>query len=157
MRATAAGASGTGRVAARRVLRLAVIGLVLAASASCDRGGAFVVDNQLDQEVVVRVSGLMAQPSPAPVRYEPRQDALLVPAHSRLAVAVLQFADPFSIRKVEVLTGDCRSIGVFDEATGVAFARDGSVILIQPGPAARLVDEYPESGTPAQPTDRCPE
>jgi hypothetical protein len=136
--------------------RLALVVLLAAVCASCvDRGGAYVVDNQSDQQIVARVSGLLWHASPAPAHYEPRRDTFVVPPHMRLAVALVGFVDPFSLQRIEFLSSDCQIVGDFDEAKGVAFARDGSVIAVGPGPSARLVKDFPETATLAQRTDQC--
>jgi hypothetical protein len=137
-------------------LRLVAVVLLTLVCASCvDRGGAYVVDNHSDQQIVARVTGVVWHGSPAPAHYEPRRDTFALPPHTRLAVAVVQFTDPFMVQRIEILNSACQIVGDFDQADGMSFARDGSVIAVGPGPYARLVNDFPETATLAQRTDQC--
>ena len=70
--------------------------LLAVVCASCDdRGSAYVVDNHSDQQIVARVFGVVWHESPAPGHYQPQRDTFAVPPHTRLAVAIEKFTDPF--------------------------------------------------------------
>jgi hypothetical protein len=133
-------------------MTLAALTLLVGA---CDEGGAFIAENKTDQELVARVTGTEEQLGASMLAFEPRQDLFVLPAKSRLAIAVLRFHDPFSVQKIEILTPDCVAVATFDESSGIAFARDGQVITIDPGPTANLRHEFPKTGTLAAGTERC--
>jgi hypothetical protein len=137
---------------AARVLALAAFAAVVA---GCDHGGAFIAENNVDQELIARVTGTEQSNSLSTLSFRPRQDVLVLPALSRVAIAVLHFADPFHIDKIEILALDCAPVAIFAQAEGVAFGRDGQVIVIDPGPAAKLRHEFPSTGNLAKTTDRC--
>ena len=54
-----------------------------------------------------------------------------------------------------MLKSDCQIVGDFDQAHGVSFARDGSMIAVRPGLSASVVDDHPETATLARRTDQC--
>ena len=135
-----------------RLIAVAIFAMVVSA---CDHGGAFIAENKTDQELIARVTGMEQVAGSSTLSFEPRQDVLLLPAQSRLAIAILEFHDPFDIHKIEILTADCAPVGVFAESGDVAFARDGQVIIIDPGPTASLRNEFPATGTLASATERC--
>jgi hypothetical protein len=138
------------------LVQLVLAGLLALFSASCrDVGGVFVVDNRSNQNLVVRVSGTMQDPAASKIAYVARHDVLSVPAHARLAVAVLPFAPQFMIEKVEILTGGCAVLASFAVGAATSFARDGNVIAVEGDLSARLVREFPEDGARAAPVDRC--
>jgi hypothetical protein len=131
-------------------------GVIALAGASCvDRGGAFIVENKSEADLVVRVTGTMRSVTSSNVSYQPRRDELSVPPHARFAVAVVSFADAYDVQKIEVLTAECAILATFDHSSDVAFPQDGQVIVVQPDLSAQLVREFPETGTLAQPSDRC--
>ena len=136
-------------------IRSAALAALCAMTGACDHGGAYVVDNRTDQDLIARVSGSQQVAGSSRLTSHPRQDVLLVPARSSLAVEILGFTDPFSVQRIEILSSDCALVGDFDQAAGMAFASDGQVIVVEAGPTATLRKEFPESGTLATPTDRC--
>ena len=134
--------------AAARVLTLAAFALICGA---CDHGGAFIVENKTDQELIARVTGTEEQRPSSVLTFHPRQDLFVLPAGSRLAVALLHFKDPFNIDTVEILTSDCVLVASFDEW------HLGSLMTVNPGPTATRRREFPESGSLATATERCRE
>ena len=136
-----------------RVVTLAAVALLLGA---CDNGGAYMVENKTDQELIARVSGREQERDASVLTFHPRQDVFALPAGSRLSVANQHFKDAFEIAKIEILTSDCVPVAVFDEGAGVAFGRDGTVITVDPGPTAHLGGGAPVEGTLASTADRCP-
>jgi len=139
-----------------RFLRISAALALAAVVAGCDHGGAFVVDNRTDQEFIVRVSGPEFVSGSSVVVSRKREDVLILPAHSRLAVAVLGFHDQFNPQTIEVLGSDCAGVATFSVLDTPALGVDGQVIAIDNGPSAALRKEFPEGGTMAQTTDRCP-
>jgi hypothetical protein len=137
-------------------VQLVLAGILALCSASCrDVGGVFVVDNWSTENLVVRVTGTMQDPAASKITYVTRHDVLAVPAHARLAVAVLPFAPRFMIEKVEILTEGCAVLAAFAEGAATSFARDGNVVAVQGDLSARLVHEFPEDGVHAAPAGRC--
>ena len=130
-------------------------GIVAFVSASCDVGGVFVVDNRSNENLVVSVTGTMQDPAASTVTYVTRHDVLAVPAHARLAVAVLPFTPVFMIVKVEILTEGCTALATFAEGARTSFARDGNVIVVEGNLSAQLVHEFPRDGALAAPSNRC--
>jgi hypothetical protein len=135
--------------------RLIILATFAVMVGACDHGGAFIAENKTDQELIARVTGSEQVPASSSIRHRPRQDLLALPANSRLAIEVLGFKDPFNVQKIEILTTDCVAIATFAQASGVAFARDGQVIIIDPGPTANLRREFPQTGTLAAKIERC--
>jgi len=147
---TATESNGMSTVA--RTVALAAVALLLGA---CDTGGAFMVENKTDQELIARVTGSEQERDASVLAFQPRQDVFALPARSRLSVANQHFKDAFEISKIEILTSDCMPVAVFDEGAGVSFARDGTVITVDPGLAAHLGGGAPVEGTLASTVDRC--
>ena len=140
----------------RNLVQLVLAGVLAFVSVSCrDVGGVFVVDNRSNQNLVVRLSGTMQDPGASKIAYVTRHDVLSVPAHARLAVAVLPFAPQFRIEKVEILTDACAVLASFAEGAATSFARDGNVVVVEGDLSARLVHEFPEDGLRAAPADQC--
>jgi hypothetical protein len=139
----------------RKRAHLVLAGIVAFGSASCDVGGVLVVDNRSNESLVVSVTGRAQDPAASMVTYVTRQDDVAVPAHARLAVAVLPFAPLFMIEKVEVRTEGCIVLATLAEGAGISFARDGNVIVVEGDLSAELVHEFPRDGALAAPTDRC--
>lgn len=137
---------------AARIAALAAFALLVSA---CDHGGAFVVDNRTDQELVARVTGSMSVESSSGLSFTPRQDQFTIPPGSALAVAVVGFADDYGVGFIDILTSDCKVVATFGKAPGPYFSSDGQVIEVDPGPTAHLRKEFPETGTLAATTDRC--
>jgi hypothetical protein len=146
----------SGSMGSTRFLRISAALALTAIVVGCDHGGAFVVDNRTDQEFVVRVSGPEFMSGSSSVVFRKREDVLLLPAHARLAVAVLGFHDPFNPQTIEVLSSDCADVATFSVLGAPALGVDGQVIVIDTGPSAALRRDFPEGGTMAQTTDRCP-
>jgi hypothetical protein len=136
----------------RRVLVSATLALLLT---SCDHGGVLILDNRSDADLVVQVSGTIRDASSSTIRFQPRQDVVSVPAHERLAIAVLPFTDPFDIHKVDVLTPDCVIVASFDTSSGTNFASEGYVIVVERDRSAHIQRDFPETGALAPPIDRC--
>lgn len=136
-------------------MQLVLAGILAFVSASCDVGGVFVVDNRSNESLVVRVAGTMQNPATSKVTYVTRHAVLAVPAHARLAVAVLPFAPRFMLEKVELLTAACAVLATFAEGVATSFARDGNVIVVEGNLSAELIHEFPKDGALAAPTDRC--
>ena len=135
--------------------QLVLAGVVAFLFGSCDVGGVFVVDNRSNESLVVRVTGRTQDPSASTVQYLNRLDVLAVPAHARLAVAVLPFAPLFAIEKVEILTEGCVVLATFAEGAGTSFSRDGNVIRVNADRSTELLHEFPAKATLAASAGRC--
>jgi len=127
---------------------LAAIALALSLVGCEDRGGSFVADNRSDVTILVRIKSTLSAGSGLELAYE----VVEVPASSRLVIAYQGFADVKQVNAIEVLLETCESLGSF-----FGFSRDGRVIVVEDGPAATLVREWPQETEPkAAVVDKCP-
>jgi len=126
----------------------AAIALGLGLVGCVDRGGSFVVDNRSDVTVLARIKITVRSETGSEIVYE----VVEVPASSRTVIAYQGFADVEEINRIELLLETCESLGTF-----FGFSRDGRVIVIEDGPTATLVREWPQETEPrAAVVDKCP-
>jgi hypothetical protein len=138
-----------------RVLRVVALAAAILSVGACDVRKPFVAENKTDQELIARVTGTERIRGSSAVGVDRRQDIVVVPAQSRVAIEERSFTDPFTVDKIEILASNCRPLAIFDEAAGVVFSRDGDLVVIEPGRAPTLRQEFPDNGGLAMKTDRC--
>jgi hypothetical protein len=121
--------------------------------AACDHGAAMLVENQTDQDYVVRVIGNTfvtgATPS-EPATWVDGEVVAIAPANSKRVVYMIPFHGGLEPRQVEILRPDCTPIYSerFDELLGSYFVIDDDAKV-------SIRKEFPQNGEPAQSTDAC--
>jgi len=115
--------------------------------AACDHGAAMLVENQTDQEYVVRVGGNRFTDA---AEWVPGEVVTVAPANSKHVVYMIPFRGGLEPRQLDILRPDCTPIysKPFDELTG-------TYIVIDDNAAVSIRKEFPQNGDPAPPTDRC--
>ncbi|SRR6266545_6495141 len=139
------GGSDHGR---HRCAWLALVAIAAALLAGCDTGHSIVVDNKASEEVLARLSGTVwigaSGESDRPISY-----VVVVPAKTRLVLAMVPFAGGEQIRVVEFLTTDCAPIGTFPDSY------KGALFVVTDGLRVEQREEFPTGRATAQRTDAC--
>jgi hypothetical protein len=140
---------------------MASLGALLAVVSVCigcsDHGGAYIVENKTDQEILARVTGRVDVSDSSGTGFGEQLDVFSIEPNSRLAVAIVGFASRYSLQTIDIVSPDCALIAEFGNSPEMSWARDGSVIVVEPGPTATLRDEHPIDGTMAERVERCTE
>lgn len=123
-----------------------VLGLSLLVVA-CDHGGVLLAENQTDHELLARASGTIYLGSGGD---EPHEIVAVLAPNSKLVVAELPFAGGFKVQRVDILAADCSLIDSLE-----LYGDTGTYVVIDDDLHVDLRREYPESGSPAETTDRC--
>lgn len=129
----------------RHVVIVLAVGLLVAA---CDHGAMLVGDNRTDQELLARAVGHVWNGGSS--GYQPTEIVAVLPPNKRLVIVELPFTGGFEVQRVDILAPDCMQI-----ATLPVYGSEGTVVEIGDDLRVRLRDEYPQSGDPAETTDRC--
>ena len=127
-------------------LYLVACGLLTACDG--DHGAMLVGDNQTDGDLLARAQGNIW--NSAASHYDPAEIIAVLPANKRLVIAELPFAGGFEVQRVDILAPDCTQIGAI-----AVYGDQGTVVEIRDDLTVRLRKEFPQSGEPAQTTDRC--
>jgi hypothetical protein len=131
-----------------RVAALCLVACGLLTACDGDHGAMLVGDNQTDQELLARAHGNVWDNDSS--HYDPTDIIVVLPANKRLVIAELPFAGGFEVQRVDILAPDCSQIGSL-----AVYGDQGTVVEIRDDLTVRLRDESPQSGEPAQTTDRC--
>ncbi len=115
--------------------------------AACDHGAMLVADNRTDRELLARAVGTLYDSATG---YRPSEIVAVVPPNKRLVIVELPFRGGFDVQRVDILAPDCTQLGTLP-----VYGDQGTVVEIRDDLSVRLRDEYPQSGDPAETTDRC--
>ncbi len=129
---------------------LAIIAVV---AAGCDHGAAMLVENQTDQDYIVRVGGntFVSGPTPSePATWVDGEVVTIAPANSKRVVYMIPFRGGLEPRQLDILRPDCTPIYSerFDELAG-------SYIVIDDNAKVSIRKEFPQDGEQAPATDSC--
>src|SRR5262245_15302338 len=98
----------------RRASAIVIASLVvIAAAAACDHGAAMLVENQTDQDYVVRVSGgtFVGGATPSdPAHWVDGEVVTIAPANSKHVVYVIPFRGGLEPSRLDILRPDCTPI-----------------------------------------------
>jgi hypothetical protein len=124
-------------------IALSLVALVVAA---CDHGAAMLVENQTDQDYVVRVVGNTFTNS----QWVDGEVVTIAPANSKHVVYVIPFRGGLEPRHLDILRPDCSPI--YSESF---IDTNGTYIVIDDNAQVSIRKEFPQNGDPAQATDTC--
>ena len=137
--------------------RRAAAALALAVGAivaiGCDHGAAMLVENQTDQDYVVRVVGNTFVSGPTPTQAGTWVDGEVVtiaPANSKHVVYEIPFRGGLEPRRLDILRPDCMPI-----YSKSFIETDGTYIVIDDNSVVSIRREFPQKGDPAPATDFC--
>jgi hypothetical protein len=121
--------------------------VLVLAIAACDPGAYLVAENQSNQELVVRAVGTIYDTEAG---HSQSSVSVVMPARTKVVVVELPFAGAFNLQRVDVLTVDCAEIG-----SVTTYGSEGLLVVVHDDLNVELRDEFPRSGTPETPIDRC--
>ena len=129
-----------------------VLGLALAAlvAVGCDQGAAMLVENQTDQDYVVRVGGNTFTMGSPTATWVPGEVVTIAPANSKRVVYAIPFRGGLEPSQLDILRPDCSAI--YSERFDVF---NGTYIVIDDDAKVSIRKEFPQTGDPAPPTDNC--
>src|SRR5262245_11522528 len=112
-----------------------------------------LVENQTDQDYVVRVGGntfLGAGTPSDPAHWVDAEVVTVAPANSKHVVYMIPFRGGLEPRQLDILRPDCTPIYSqrFDEL-------NGTYIVIDDNAAVSIRKEFPQTGDPAPSTTAC--
>jgi hypothetical protein len=130
----------------RRLGSALVIVAVAGVVAACDHGAAMLVENQTDQDYIVRVIGNTFTSS----QWVDGEVVTIAPANSKHVVYVIPFRGGLEPRRLDVVRPDCSPI--YSESF---IDTNGTYIVIDDNAKVSIRKEFPQNGDPAPPTDSC--
>ena len=131
---------------------MATIGVAVLVAA-CDHGAAMLVENQTDQDYIVRVVGntFVSGATPSdPATWVDGEVVTIAPANSKRVVYMIPFRGGLEPRRLDILQPDCSPI-----YSKSFIDTDGTYIVIDDHAAVSIRHEFPQNGDPAPPTDTC--
>jgi hypothetical protein len=132
-----------------RAATLSALLALVAILASCDTGHSIVADNQTPDDVLARIRGT-SYPRTSVATYEPFSYLVIVPAKTRLVIAIQPFVGD-RVNAIEILSSECQKIAEF------VHLELGAVFVIRDGPSTEQFDEFPTGSPTAEQTNVCAE
>jgi hypothetical protein len=127
--------------------------LVTCVVLACDHGAAMLVENQADQDYIVRVGGntfVAGNSSTEPYHWVPAEVVTVAPANSKRVVYMIPFHGGLEPAQLDILRRDCTPIYAqpFIET-------DGTYLVIDDNAVVSIRKEFPQKGEPAPSTTAC--